>query len=79
MSTTSSFLEMEDLKWFHDQMSKTYELKVQDIGWDHDDETYFSFLGRVIRATPTGVEIEGDDKHVEMLENKGTPSTTMRA
>ena len=29
-----------------------------------------SFLGRVIRATPTGVEIEGDDKHVEMLEKE---------
>ena len=60
---------VEDLQWFRDQMMKKYELKVQIIGWDRDDEKELSFLGRVIRATPTGVEIEGDDKHVELLEN----------
>mgnify|MGYP000446280345 FL=1 len=61
---------IEDLHWFRDQMLKKYELKVQVIGWDRDDEKELNFLGRVIRATPTGVEIEGDDKHVEMLEKE---------
>ena len=28
------------------------------------------FLGRAIRLTPTGIELEGDDKHVEMLEKE---------
>ena len=62
--------KVEDLYWFRDQMMKKYELKVQVIGWNQEDEKELSVLGRVFRATPTGVEIEGDDKHVEMLEKR---------
>ena len=52
-------------------MMKKYELKVQVIGWNQEDEKELSVLGRVIRAPPTGVEIEGDDKHVELPEKSG--------
>ena len=53
-----------------DQMLKKYELKVQVARWDREDNKELSFLGRVIRTTPTGIELEGDDKHVEMLEKE---------
>ena len=56
--------EGHDLLWFRDQMLKKYELKVQVAGWDRDDNKELSFLGRVIRTTHTGIELEGDDKHV---------------
>ncbi len=59
---------IEDLHWFRDQMLTTYELKDQVAGWGREDVKEVSSLGRVIRTTPTGIELEGDDKHVEMLE-----------
>ena len=56
--------------WFRDQLAKKYELKVQVAGWDHSDNKELSFLGRVIRLTAAGIELEGDDKHVETLEKE---------
>ena len=47
-----------------------YELKVQVAGWGRDDDKELSFLGKTIRLTPTGIELEGDDKHVGMLEEE---------
>ena len=61
--------ERHDLFWFRGQMLRKYELKDQVAGWDREDDRQLSFLGRVIRAPPTGIELEGDAKHVEMLEN----------
>ncbi len=52
------------------QMLKTYELKVQVAGWDPEDDKELDFLGRVIRTTPIGIELEGDDKHVELHEKE---------
>ena len=60
--------EGHELLWFRDQLLKKYELKVQFAGWGHDDNHELDFLGRVIRTTPAGIEIEGNDKHVELLE-----------
>ena len=62
--------ELHDLVWFRDQLLKKYELKVQVAGWGRDDNKELSFLGRVIRLTPSGVELEGDDKHVGLLEEE---------
>ena len=59
--------EGHQLLWFRDQMMRKYELKVQVAGWSREDNKELSFLGRVIRTTPTGIELEGDDKHVEMM------------
>jgi len=55
------------LQWFRDHMSKKYELKVQVAGWAHGDARELQFLGRVIRLNHTGIELEGDDKHVDMM------------
>ena len=62
--------EGHHLQWFRDHMSEKYELKVQVAGWGRDDAKELEFLGRVIRTTPTGIELEGDDKHVGMLEQE---------
>ena len=62
--------EGHHLTWFRDQLSKKYEFKVQVAGWEHSDNKELSFLGRVIRLTATGIELEGDDKHVGMLEKE---------
>ena len=62
--------EYNDLIWFHDKLLEKYELKVQIAGWGRDDDKELSFLGRKIRLTPTGIELEGDDKHVGLLEEE---------
>ena len=62
--------EGHQLSWFRDHMAKKYELKVQVAGWDHGDARELQFLGRTIRLTQTGIELEGDDKHVELMEKE---------
>jgi len=59
--------EAQHLKWLRDELGKTYELKVQIAGWQPGDAREVSFLGRTIRLSNTGIEIEGDDKHVKGL------------
>ena len=49
------------------ELEKTYELKVQIAGWQSGDSRELSFLGRTIRLSNLGIELEGDDKHVEAL------------
>ena len=39
-------------------------------GWGRDDDKELNILGRVIRMTPTGIDLEGDDKHVGLLEEE---------
>ena len=63
--------EHHQLSWFQDQMPKKYELKVQTVGWSQGDNRELQFLGRVIRLTQTGIELEGDDKHVELMTKEG--------
>ena len=62
--------EMQDLSWLRDRLKEKYELKVQVAGWERGDARELSFLGRVIRTTSTGIELEGDDKHVSKLEEE---------
>ena len=62
--------EKGDLIWFKEEFAKTYELKVQVAGWESGDEKKLSFLGRTIRTTPDGVELEGGDKHVKLMEEE---------
>ena len=59
--------EYPHLKWLRGELEKTYELKVQLAGWQSGDNRELSFLGRTIRLLPSGVELEGDDKHVKGL------------
>ena len=60
--------ESHQLQWFHDHLAKKYELKVQVAGWANGDSRELQFLGRAIRLTQTGIELEGDDKHVAIME-----------
>jgi hypothetical protein len=62
--------ESHQLQWFRDHFAKKYELKVEVAGWAHGDSRGLQFLGRAIRLTQTGIELEGDDKHVEMMEKE---------
>ena len=62
--------EGHQLQWFRDHLTQKYELKVQVAGWGHGDDRELQFLGRVIRLTQTGIELEGDDKHVELMEKE---------
>ncbi len=62
--------EHHDLLWFRDRLPETYELKVQIAGWEHADDREVGVLSRVIRITLAGIELEGDDKHVEILEEE---------
>ena len=62
--------ERSDLTRFKEEMSKKYELKVQIAGWENGDEKEFSFLGRTIRTTPFGVELEGYEKHAKLMEDE---------
>ena len=51
-------IENYQLSWFREHMAKKYELKVQVAGWDRDDNRELQFLGRAIRLTQTGIELE---------------------
>ena len=59
--------EDHHLKWLREELAKKYELKVQVAGWQSGDDRELSFLGRTIRMSSAGIELEGDDKHVDGL------------
>ena len=64
--------ELHDLLCFRNQLHEKYELKVQVAGWGWEDDKGSSFLVRVIRLTPTGIELEGDDTHMwDCLKRNG--------
>ena len=56
--------EAHHLVWLRKELEKTYELKVQVAGWEAGDSRELSFLGRTIRLSASGIELEGDDQHV---------------
>ena len=62
--------ERDDVTWLRDEMSQKYELKVQMAGWEDGDQKELSFLGRTIKLGPDGVTMEGDDKHVQRLQEE---------
>ena len=62
--------ESHQLQWFRDHLAQKYELKVEVAGWAHGDSRELHFLGRVIRLDQTGIELEGDDKHVAIMEKE---------
>ena len=59
--------EAQHLKWLRGELEMTYELKAQIAGWQSGDSRELSFLGRTIRLSNSGIELEGDDKHVKGL------------
>jgi len=56
-----------DLQWFYNQLSLQFEMKHETLGNLPDESKEISFLGRTIRQTKDGIEMEGDLKHVKIL------------
>jgi hypothetical protein len=57
----------EQLQWLHDELRKSYDLKVNLMGEAQDLSKEGNFLGRLVRWTTEGIEVESDPKHVEVL------------
>jgi len=56
-----------DLEWFRSMLSIQFEMKHETLGNGHDEKKEIDFLGRKIRMTDKGIEMEGDYKHVKIL------------
>ena len=57
--------ELHELDLLYEEMPQKYDLKRQAAGWESGDDKELSYLGRTIRLTHDGVEMEGDDKHAQ--------------
>ena len=56
-----------DLKWLAREMKKKFEIKVQNLGPDVDEQREVRVLNRIIRWTESGLEYEADPRHQEIL------------
>jgi hypothetical protein len=59
--------EKRDLLWLREMISLEFDLKGEILGNLSDEKPEISFLGRVIRITGEGIELESDPKHVKIL------------
>ena len=59
--------EEADLAWARDALAKSYTLKSTIFGPGGDHAKEVQYLGRTIRWTDAGVEIEGNAKHAQDL------------
>ncbi len=57
--------EMRNLAWFKGELAR---LKVDIAGWEPGYRREIWLLGRTIRTTQYGVELDGADKHVKKFE-----------
>lgn len=57
----------DGVMWFKDELEKEYEVKSQVLGWGRGDAQETTFSGRKIRRTFSGLEVEGDSKHLVIL------------
>ena len=57
-----------NLDWFEDELEQHFELTRRGrLGPGPEDDTELMVLNRVVRWTDTGIEYEGDPRHVERL------------
>jgi len=56
-----------DLIWFRKMLTIQFELKSDILGHGAGEVAEFSFLGRTIRTTVNGLDMEGDPKHAKIL------------
>ena len=59
--------EGHNVSWFVAELEKAYEVKTQILGWGHGELSEITFLGRSIRKSCRGLEVEGDAKHCQQL------------
>jgi hypothetical protein len=59
--------QKHELLWFKEMLSVQFEMKAEILGGRSDESKEINFLGRTIRQTADGIEMEGDPKHVKIL------------
>jgi len=63
MCTESS----EDLEWLEGKSGKRFELTIETLGGEEKDSHEFVLLGRTSFWTASGLEIEVDPRHADVL------------
>ena len=59
----------DDLDWFVDLLSKVYNLEVKStLGPEAHDDVSVRVLNRIVSYTNEGIEIEPEERHVEILK-----------
>ena len=59
--------ESPELAWLEAELQKVFSIKSEELGAGPSCAKEVKFLNRTVRWTSTGLEIEGDLKHVEFL------------
>ena len=55
------------LKWLESVLTKEFKIKTSIIGPDDKDEKEIKILNRIIRYTKSGIELEADLRHAELI------------
>ena len=48
-------------------LSKKYKIKIEQLGYGGDKSSEFRILNKVVRITDTGIDLEADSKHAELV------------
>ena len=57
----------DSLKWMEQMLSKDVKIKTSKIGPEKDDEKELKVLNRILRYTKSGIEMEADLRHAEII------------
>ena len=57
----------ESLKWMEQMLSKDFKIKTSKIGPDKNDEKELKILNRILKYTESGIEMEADLRHAEII------------
>ena len=57
----------ESLKWMEQMLSKDFKIKTNKIGPEKTDEKELKVLNRILRYTESGIEMEADLRHAEII------------
>jgi hypothetical protein len=55
------------MDWLYQQLSLEYDLKIQKVSGDPKHDQVAKFLNRTIKITDEGIQVQGDDKHAQIL------------
>ena len=58
----------EEVKWFHEQMQDTSEVKIRGmLGAEAGDDKKIEILNRIVEWGADGIRYEGDPRHAEAI------------
>merc|ERR1739836_64577 len=57
----------KELRWMQEKIEEKYELKVEVLGPDENQNKEVRVLNRILRWTNEGIEYEADPRHVEIV------------